>query len=61
MWVEGVFEFFILVVIALTLVSMNLLSKKAAEKAVIFQAALVMGSGIIGVSHHYWWAGLPEV
>ncbi|NUB90304.1 cbb3-type cytochrome c oxidase subunit I [Haloterrigena sp. SYSU A121-1] len=61
MWVEGVFEFFILVVIALTLVSMNLLSKKSAEKAVIFQAALVMGSGIIGVSHHYWWAGLPEV
>ncbi len=61
MWVEGVFEFFVLVVIALTLVSMNLLSKKSAEKAVIFQAALVMGSGIIGVSHHYWWAGLPEV
>ncbi|ELZ02109.1 nitric-oxide reductase large subunit [Natrialba aegyptia] len=61
MWVEGVFEFFIVVVIALTLVSMNLLSKAAAEKAVVFQAALVMGSGIIGVSHHYWWAGLPEV
>ncbi|GAB3666860.1 nitric-oxide reductase large subunit [Halopiger thermotolerans] len=61
MWVEGVFEFFILVVISLTLVSMNLLRKQSAEKAVIFQAALVMGSGIIGVSHHYWWAGLPEV
>ncbi|WP_207586575.1 cbb3-type cytochrome c oxidase subunit I [Halomontanus rarus] len=61
MWVEGVFEFFILVVIALTLVSMNLLSKKSAEKAVIFQAALVMGSGIVGVSHHYWWVGQPEV
>jgi len=60
MWVEGVFEFFIVVVIALTLVSMNLLTKKSAEKAVIFQAALVMGSGIIGVSHHYWWVGLPE-
>lgn len=61
MWVEGVFEFFILVVIALTLVSMNLLSKRSAEKAVIFHAALVMGSGIIGVSHHYWWVGQPEM
>ncbi|MFC6716203.1 nitric-oxide reductase large subunit [Natrialbaceae archaeon GCM10025810] len=61
MWVEGVFEFFILVVISLTLVSMNLLSKKSAEKAVIFQAMLVMGSGIIGVSHHYWWVGQPDV
>ncbi|MFC7115237.1 nitric-oxide reductase large subunit [Natronoarchaeum sp. GCM10025703] len=61
MWVEGVFEFFILVVISLTLVSMNLLRKRSAEKAVIFQAIFVMGSGIIGVSHHYWWIGLPEV
>ncbi|WP_254766350.1 nitric-oxide reductase large subunit [Salinilacihabitans rarus] len=61
MWVEGVFEFFVLVVISLTLVSMNLLSKRSAEKAVIFQAMLVMGSGIIGVSHHYWWVGQPDV
>jgi len=60
MWVEGVFEFFIVAVIGLTLVSMNLLSRASAEKAVMVEALLVMGSGIIGVSHHYWWIGLPE-
>ncbi|MFB6185715.1 MAG: cbb3-type cytochrome c oxidase subunit I, partial [Halobacteriaceae archaeon] len=60
MWVEGAFEFFVVAVIGLTLVSMNLLSRQSAEKAVMLEALLVMGSGIIGVSHHYWWIGLPE-
>ncbi|RDI70087.1 nitric-oxide reductase large subunit [Halopelagius longus] len=61
MWVEGAFEFFILAIVALTLVSMNLLSRRSAEKAVAFEALFVMGSGVIGVSHHYWWVGQPDV
>jgi nitric oxide reductase subunit B len=61
MWVEGAFEFFIVAVVGLTLVSMNLLSRRSAEKAVAFEALLVMGSGVIGVSHHYWWIGQPDV
>ncbi|WP_121822013.1 nitric-oxide reductase large subunit [Halostella salina] len=61
MWVEGAFEFFIVAIVGLTLVSMNLLKKSSAEKAVAFEALLVMGSGVIGVSHHYWWIGQPDV
>ncbi|NHN47915.1 cytochrome B [Halostella sp. JP-L12] len=61
MWVEGAFEFFIVAIVGLTLVSMNLLDKRSAEKAVAFEALLVMGSGIIGVSHHYWWIGQPDL
>lgn len=60
MWVEGAFEFFIVAIIGLTLVSMNLLSRRSAEKAVMLQALLVMGTGVIGVSHHYWWIGMPD-
>ncbi|MFB6197959.1 MAG: cbb3-type cytochrome c oxidase subunit I, partial [Halobacteriaceae archaeon] len=60
MWVEGAFEFFVVAVIGLALVSMNLLSRRSAEKAVMLEALLVMGSGIIGVSHHYWWIGMPQ-
>ncbi|MGZ0746242.1 nitric-oxide reductase large subunit [Haloparvum sp. AD34] len=60
MWVEGAFEFFIVAIIGLTLVSMNLLTRRSAEKAVMLQALLVMGSGVIGVSHHYWWIGMPD-
>ncbi|NHN60255.1 MULTISPECIES: nitric-oxide reductase large subunit [Halorussus] len=60
MWVEGAFEFFIVALVGVTLVSMNLLSKRSAEKAVMVQALLVMGTGVIGVSHHYWWVGQPD-
>ncbi|SFR30941.1 MULTISPECIES: nitric-oxide reductase large subunit [Halorubrum] len=60
MWVEGAFEFFIVAIIGLTLVSMNLLSRRSAEKAVMLQALLVMGTGVVGVSHHYWWIGMPD-
>ncbi|WP_267643783.1 nitric-oxide reductase large subunit [Haloarchaeobius amylolyticus] len=61
MWVEGAFEFFIVAIVGLTLVSMNLLKKQSAEKAVMLEALLVMGTGVIGVSHHYWWIGMPDV
>ena len=61
MWVEGAFEFFIVAIVGLTLVSMGLLRKTSAEKAVAFQALFVMGSGVIGASHHYWWVGQPDI
>ena len=61
MWVEGAFEFFIVAIVGLTLVSMNLLSRQSAEKAVMLQALLVMSTGVIGVSHHYWWVGMPDM
>ena len=60
MWVEGVFEFFVTAVTAVALVSMGLLEKGAAEKAVLFETFAIMGAGIVGVSHHYWWIGLPD-
>ncbi|MFB6184424.1 MAG: nitric-oxide reductase large subunit [Haloarculaceae archaeon] len=61
MWVEGAFEFFIVAIVAVTLVSMNLLQRRSAEKAVMVEALLVMGTGIVGVSHHYWWIGMPDL
>jgi len=61
MWVEGAFEFFIVAIVGLTLVSMNLLDRRSAEKAVMLQALLVMSTGVIGVSHHYWWIGMPDM
>ncbi|WP_440009923.1 nitric-oxide reductase large subunit [Halomicrococcus sp. SG-WS-1] len=61
MWVEGAFEFFIVAVVGLTLVSMGLLRRRSAEKAVIFEVLFIMGTGVIGVSHHYWWVGQPDV
>ncbi|WP_122089808.1 nitric-oxide reductase large subunit [Halalkalicoccus subterraneus] len=61
MWVEGVFEFFVTAVISVALVSMELVDQGDAEKAILFEVFTIMGAGIVGVSHHYWWVGLPDV
>ncbi|SFF87605.1 nitric oxide reductase subunit B [Halopelagius inordinatus] len=60
MWVEGVFEFFVTAVISVALVSMDLLERADAEKAIFFEVFTIMAAGIVGVSHHYWWVGLPD-
>ncbi|WP_226005165.1 nitric-oxide reductase large subunit [Natrinema salinisoli] len=60
MWVEGVFEFFVTAVISAALVSMDLIEKGDAENAILFEVFAIMGAGIVGVSHHYWWVGLPD-
>ncbi|MFW6384726.1 MAG: nitric-oxide reductase large subunit [Halodesulfurarchaeum sp.] len=60
MWVEGVFEFFIVAAIAGMLLSIGLLRKRVAEKSILLEAALVMGTGIVGIAHHFWWIGMPE-
>ncbi|WP_417459081.1 nitric-oxide reductase large subunit [Halorientalis brevis] len=60
MWVEGVFEFFVTAVISAALVSMDLVEKSDAEKAILFEVFAIMAAGIVGVSHHYWWVGLPD-
>ncbi|WP_226481996.1 nitric-oxide reductase large subunit [Natrinema amylolyticum] len=60
MWVEGVFEFFVTAVISAAMVSMDLLEKGDAETAILFEVFAIMAAGIVGVSHHYWWVGLPD-
>ncbi|PCR88762.1 nitric-oxide reductase large subunit [Natrinema ejinorense] len=60
MWVEGVFEFFVTAVISAALVSMELIEKGDAETAILFEVFAIMAAGIVGVSHHYWWVGLPD-
>ncbi|RKD95289.1 nitric-oxide reductase large subunit [Halopiger aswanensis] len=61
MWVEGVFEFFVTAIVAVALVSMDLLERADAEQAILFEVFAIMAAGIVGVSHHYWWVGLPDV
>jgi nitric oxide reductase subunit B len=61
MWVEGAFEFFMVAVVSIALVSMDLLQEADAERAIRFEVFAIMGAGVIGVSHHYWWVGLPDL
>ncbi|UOF92059.1 nitric-oxide reductase large subunit [Fodinisporobacter ferrooxydans] len=61
LWVEGVFEVFAVVVIGFMLVAMGLVTKKSTVRALYFQIIILMGSGIIGTGHHYYWIGDPDI
>ncbi|NWF57713.1 MAG: cbb3-type cytochrome c oxidase subunit I [Syntrophaceae bacterium] len=58
-WVESIFEFFGVAVIAVLLVAMGLVTARAALTVAYFTAALVFISGIVGTAHHYFWYGGP--
>ncbi len=61
LWVEGVFEFFTVVVTAYAVLTMGLLGRRLVERVVYFELILVFGSGIVGTGHHFYWAGEPAV
>jgi nitric oxide reductase subunit B len=60
LWVELTFELFAAGVIAFLTVSLGLVTRKTAEKVMLFELFLIMLSGTLGVGHHYWWQGLDE-
>jgi nitric oxide reductase subunit B len=59
LWVESIFEFFGIAVIALLMVAMGLATAKSALKVAYFTAAITFISGIVGTAHHYYWYGGP--
>lgn len=59
-WVESVFEFFGIAIIALLLVAMGLASARTALMVAYFTAAITFLSGIVGTAHHYFWYGGPS-
>jgi len=59
-WVESIFEFFGVAVVALFLTVLGLVSIKSALRVAYLTAILVFISGIIGTSHHYFWYGGPS-
>ncbi|MGI5836854.1 MAG: nitric-oxide reductase large subunit, partial [Chloroflexota bacterium] len=61
LWVEGMFEVFAVVVIGFLLVKLGLVTKRSTLRALYFQLLILLGSGIIGTGHHYYWIGAPEV
>ena len=60
LWVESIFEFFGIAVIALLMVAMGLATARAALRVAYFTASITFLSGIIGTAHHYFWYGGPS-
>lgn len=61
LWVEGMFEVFAVVVIGFLLVKLGLVTKRSTVRALYFQLLILLGSGILGTGHHYYWIGAPEI
>jgi nitric oxide reductase subunit B len=60
-WVEGIFEFFAAAAIAYVITALGLAPKRKALRAAYLTACLAMFSGVIGVGHHYYWFGDPDL
>ncbi|MDY0109946.1 MAG: cbb3-type cytochrome c oxidase subunit I [Candidatus Krumholzibacteria bacterium] len=56
-WVESIFEFFGVGVIAVLMVAMGLVTARGALVVAYFTAAITFLSGILGTAHHYFWYG----
>lgn len=61
LWVEGMFEVFAVVIIGYLMVSMKLVTAKSTVRALLFQLTILLGSGVIGTGHHYYWVGAPDM
>ncbi|MFC6322689.1 nitric-oxide reductase large subunit [Companilactobacillus baiquanensis] len=57
LWVEGIFESFAVILIGYLLVDMKLTTIKSTIRALYFQLILLLGTGVVGMGHHYFWQG----
>lgn len=55
MWVEAFFELFTTIIVAYFLYLMGFVSHRVAARVVYLGAVLFLGSGLIGISHNFYW------
>ncbi len=55
MWVEAFFELFTTIIVAYFLYLMGFVSHRVASRVVYLSAVLFLGSGLIGISHNFYW------
>jgi nitric oxide reductase subunit B len=57
LWVEGFFELFATVMVAIIFHQLGIVSRQTAARVVYLDAILYLGSGILGTGHHWYWTG----
>ena len=60
LWVEGFFEFFVTVIIAILFYKMGLVHRLTALRTIYLDAILYFGGGLIGTGHHWYWTGQTQ-
>jgi nitric oxide reductase subunit B len=61
LWVEGFFEFFVTVIVAVIFYEMGLVRRLTALRTIYLDAILYFGGGLIGTGHHWYWTGQTEL
>jgi nitric oxide reductase subunit B len=61
LWVEGFFELFATVMVAVMFLKLGLVSRKTATRVIYLDAILFLGAGILGTGHHWYWTGQTTV
>lgn len=59
MWAEAFFEVFTTVLIGYFMVVMGLVSRRAAIRVIYLATLLFLGSGLLGISHNFYWNAKP--
>jgi nitric oxide reductase subunit B len=59
MWAECFFEVFTTIIVACYLVFMGLITRQAATRVVYLATLLFLGSGLLGISHNFYWNAKP--
>ncbi|HWQ09160.1 MAG TPA: cbb3-type cytochrome c oxidase subunit I, partial [Holophaga sp.] len=57
LWVEGFFELFVTVMVAVTFFRLGMVSRLTAARVIYLDAILFLGSGIVGTGHHWYFSG----
>jgi nitric oxide reductase subunit B len=60
LWVEATWEILIGCIMALALMQLLGTSRRIVETWLYIEVALVLGTGILGLGHHYFWIGTPS-
>ncbi len=60
LWVEGFFEFFVTVLVAVILLGLGVVSRPTAVRVIYLDALLYFGGGLIGTGHHWYFNGHSE-
>ncbi len=57
LWVEGFFEFFVTVMVAVIFFRLGVVSRVTAIRVIYLDAILYFGGGLIGTGHHWYFTG----
>jgi len=57
LWVEGFFEFFVTVLVAIIFLQFGVVTRLTATRVIYLDAILYFAGGFIGTGHHWYWTG----